>query len=160
MTDKSNAKELANIAREIGAEVIEGRLSYSSETGGYQLGQVDLSQHLDHYREKSLIIIVAPIDKELESHACGICGLAMDEVRGCPRCRLQTLELAAELEGKVPGLAPRPQFDDAIITASQISATLETIGRIMVSDGVGESAGHNASWYLDAAQMIDYWWSK
>jgi len=156
--NNENARELKKIAEEVGADVIEGRF-FPSKIGRPKLGNYDLSQYLDHYQDKPLIIIVAPLDED-ESNTCGICGFAMDEIRECPRCKLQTLELAKELEGKVPGLAPRPQFDDATITPNQISAVLETIGRVMVSDGTEETAGHNASWYLDAAQMIDYWWNK
>jgi hypothetical protein len=43
----ANATELATIAREVGAEVVEGDLLYPSETGSWQLGDVDLSEHLD-----------------------------------------------------------------------------------------------------------------
>ncbi len=38
----ANAAELANIAQEVGAEVLRGALRYPSETGGWQLGDVDL----------------------------------------------------------------------------------------------------------------------
>ena len=33
----TNAEEVANIAKEIGAEVLRGPLRYPSETGGWQL---------------------------------------------------------------------------------------------------------------------------
>ena len=38
----ANASELANIARETGAEVLRGALRYPGATGGWQLGDVDL----------------------------------------------------------------------------------------------------------------------
>ena len=36
----ANASELANIARETGAEVLRGALRYPGATGGWQLGDV------------------------------------------------------------------------------------------------------------------------
>jgi len=42
----TNAEEIANIAGETGAEVLRGPLRYPSETGGWQLGDLDLSEHL------------------------------------------------------------------------------------------------------------------
>jgi hypothetical protein len=41
----TNATELATIAREVGAEVLEGDLRYPSESGSWQLGDVDLGEH-------------------------------------------------------------------------------------------------------------------
>ena len=38
----ANAEELANIAEEVGAEVLRGALRYPSDSGGWQLGDVDL----------------------------------------------------------------------------------------------------------------------
>ena len=37
-TDPANATELANIAREVGPEVIKGTVSYPSDTGGWLAG--------------------------------------------------------------------------------------------------------------------------
>ena len=39
----ANAEELANIAQETGAEVLRGDLRYPSRSGGWQLGDLDLS---------------------------------------------------------------------------------------------------------------------
>ena len=50
MIDPSNASELAEIASEIGADVFKGDLRYLSETGGWQLGELDLSEYLDRNR--------------------------------------------------------------------------------------------------------------
>ena len=49
--DVANAAELADIAREIGADVLLGVLRYPSATGGWQLGNLDLSEHLARYRD-------------------------------------------------------------------------------------------------------------
>lgn len=79
----------ANIAREVGGEVLEGDRRYPSETGTWQLGDVDLGEYLDRYHNRRLIIIFVPIGKaEKESMTCGICGFAMDEVVKCPGCKL------------------------------------------------------------------------
>ena len=56
----ANAEELANIAEETGAEVLRGRLRYPSKSGGWQLGDIDLSEHLAKYRDRSLTVIIAP----------------------------------------------------------------------------------------------------
>ena len=48
--DPANSEELANIAGEVGADVLRGVLSYPSETGGWQLR--DLDKYLTRYRER------------------------------------------------------------------------------------------------------------
>jgi hypothetical protein len=61
---EKNARELALIAREIGADVLEGALLiYPNETLGWQIGDTDLSEYLDQYRGQKVIIIVAPLGK-------------------------------------------------------------------------------------------------
>lgn len=39
------------------------------------------------------------------------------------------------------------------ITPSEIATVLETISQVMVSEGIKELAGYNASWYKDAAAI-------
>jgi hypothetical protein len=41
LTDPANIEELAAIAREIGADVLEGALRYPSETGGWFVVSLD-----------------------------------------------------------------------------------------------------------------------
>jgi|WetSurMetagenome_2_1015567.scaffolds.fasta_scaffold663738_1 hypothetical protein len=36
--DPANARELGEIAHEVGADILEGALTYPSETGGWPLG--------------------------------------------------------------------------------------------------------------------------
>lgn len=48
----ANAEELANIARENGAEVLRGPLRYPSETGGWQLGDLGAQQALAMVRSE------------------------------------------------------------------------------------------------------------
>lgn len=98
----ANAAELANIAEEIGAEVLRGPLRYPSYSGGWQLGDLDLSEHLAKYRDHEVVVIIASVGKarqaEKEKYVCGICGFAMDELGECPRCKLQNEEAAKGLE--------------------------------------------------------------
>jgi rubrerythrin len=67
--------------------VLEGTLRYHSDTGGWQLDDLDLSEYLDRYRDQRLVLIIAPIgEAEPETYACGVCGFVMNEARECPRC--------------------------------------------------------------------------
>ena len=95
--DPSNASELKQIAAEIGADVLEGDLRYPSETGGWQLGDLDLSEYHDRYRGKRLVLIIAPVgEAESETYTCGICGFVMNAVQECPRCALANEQGEAE----------------------------------------------------------------
>ena len=98
----ANAEELANIAGEVGAEVLRGALRYPSESGGWQLGDVDLNEYLAKYRDHEVVVIIASEGKagqvEKAKYVCGICGFAMDELGECPRCKLQNKEIAKGLE--------------------------------------------------------------
>jgi len=73
--------------------VLRGPLRYPSESGGWQLGEVDFSEHLAKYRDHEVVVIIASIGKagevEKEKYVCGICGSAMAELRECPRCKMQ-----------------------------------------------------------------------
>ena len=89
----ANVEELAIIAEETGAELLRGALRYPSESGGWQLGDLDLSEYLDKYRGQELVVIIASAGKtEAEQVTCGICGFALNEVGECPRCRLAAKE--------------------------------------------------------------------
>ena len=55
----ANASELANVAREVGAEVIEGNVSYPSETGGWLVGNLDFCEHPDTYSGRKVMVIIA-----------------------------------------------------------------------------------------------------
>jgi len=50
VVDPANASELLTMTQELGADVLEGALSYSSDTGGWQLGALDLSEYLKRCR--------------------------------------------------------------------------------------------------------------
>jgi hypothetical protein len=97
----ANAEELANIAEETGAEVLRGPLRYPSESGGWQLGDMDFSEHLAKYRDHEVVVIIATIGKaskiQKEQYFCGVCGFALTELGECPRCRMQIEETAKRL---------------------------------------------------------------
>ena len=108
--------ELANIAKETGAQVIRDPLRYPSETGGWQLGDtvldrpcpvrqgqgtvqcVDLGEHLWQYRDHKVTLILAVTGKVEEQIVCGICGFVMDELGDCPRCRLLNRAIAGAIK--------------------------------------------------------------
>ena len=81
--------------------MLRGVLRYPSESGGWQLGNIDLSEHLDKYRDQEVMVIIGSLGKtEAERVICGICGLALDEVGECPRCKLIAQKGARELKGQ------------------------------------------------------------
>ena len=94
----ANAEELANIAKETGAQVIRGPLRYPSETGSWQLGDVDLGEHLWQYRDHEVTLILAVTgEAEPEQFVCGICGFVMGELGECPRCKLLNQAIAGAI---------------------------------------------------------------
>ena len=94
----ANAEELATIAQETGAELLRGALRYPSESGGWQLGDLDLSEHLDKYRDQEVVVIIGSLGKTGAGRViCGICGFALNEAGECPRCRLAAKEGAKRL---------------------------------------------------------------
>jgi hypothetical protein len=97
----ANVEEVANVAREVGAEVLRGPLTYPSETGGLQLGDLDLSEYLHKYRDCEITLIIAATGEAKEKPiVCGICGFAMDEVGECPRCKLMNEEAARQIQAR------------------------------------------------------------
>jgi hypothetical protein len=70
----ANAHELVIIAHKIGADVLEGALRYPSDTGGWQLGDLDLSEYLDRYRDQRLMMIAPAGDAELATYTWDISG--------------------------------------------------------------------------------------
>ena len=100
--DPTNASELATIAREVGAEVLEGDLRYPSQAGSWQLGDLDLGEHLRRYRDQQLMVVLVPLGMaEKETATCGICGFVMDKVGECPRCKLALQSATDAIEGQI-----------------------------------------------------------
>jgi hypothetical protein len=97
----ANAEELAKIAAETGAEVLRGPLTYPSETGGLQLGELDLSEYLIRYRDCEVTLIIAATgEAEEKPVVCGICGFAMGEASECPRCKLMNEDAARQIRAR------------------------------------------------------------
>jgi hypothetical protein len=97
----ANAEELAHLGAETGAEVLRGPLTYPSETGGLQLGDLDLSEYLHRYRDCEITLIIAATGRAEEKPAvCGICGFAMGEASECPRCNLMNEEAARQIQAR------------------------------------------------------------
>lgn len=102
----ANAEEVANVAREAGAEVLRGALRYPSETGGWQLGDLDLSEHLSKYRDCELVVIIAATGQAEEGPVvCGVCGFVLGEAGDCPRCKLIVEETARGIRARKEGRA-------------------------------------------------------
>ena len=100
--DSANVSQLATIAREAGAEVLEGNLSYPSRTGGWQLGDVDLGDLLGRYRNQRLMVVLVPVGKyESETITCDVCGYIMDDTdHECPRCKFLS-EYTTDVERRI-----------------------------------------------------------
>ena len=97
----ANAEAIAEFAEETGAEVLRGALRYPSDSGGWQLGDTDFSEHLAGYRDHEVIVVIASVGRagavKMEKYVCGICGFALTELGACPRCRMQIEETAKGL---------------------------------------------------------------
>ena len=93
-----NAEALGRIAEETGAEVLRGPLRYPSYSGGWQLGDVDLSEHLDRYRDCEITVIIAATGRAPKERViCGICGFARGDERECPQCKLSNERIARSI---------------------------------------------------------------
>lgn len=78
-SDPANANELSQIAREIAADVIECALSYPSETGSWQLGDIDLGEYVDRYCGRRVVLPIVPVgDAPSPTYTCGICGVVIN----------------------------------------------------------------------------------
>ena len=110
--DPANVSQLATIAREAGAEVLEGSLSYPSRTGSWQVGDVDLGDLLGRYRDQRVLVVLVPVGKEeTETITCDVCGYIMDAAdQECPRCRFLS-EYTTDVERRI---GQRDQHFEAI----------------------------------------------
>jgi hypothetical protein len=87
--EPANIQGFACIAREIGADVFEGALRYPSDTGRCQLGDLDLSEYLNRYRNQRLVLSISAVgEAKPATYTCGVCGFVYNERGGCPRCKV------------------------------------------------------------------------
>jgi len=115
----ANVEELAQIAREIGADVLRGHLRYPGRSGGWELDGISLSKHLEQYRDQQVTVIVAATSEAgPETFTCGVCGFVMNEAGECPRCK-QINRLTAAISTAKP---------------EEIAAILEEVREILESD--------------------------
>lgn len=82
MTLKSDAHELALIAQEIVAEVIQGPVRYPGRLGDIEVGGVDtFGEYLYELKGQEVMLIVAPLGPVEElAIICGLCGLRELEI--------------------------------------------------------------------------------
>jgi hypothetical protein len=100
--DPANAREVVSISQEVGAVVVDGPLRFPSETGGWQVGGVDLGEFLAQYRDQEVVLIVAPLGAaDRDVVLCGICGFPMNEAGRCPRCALAMRDQAAAIRREI-----------------------------------------------------------
>jgi hypothetical protein len=55
----ANAKAIAELAEETSAEVLRGALRHPSESGGWQLGDIDVSEHLGKGQDGDLAVTIS-----------------------------------------------------------------------------------------------------
>ena len=69
---------------------------------------------------------------------------------GCPECAKRVRQAKARQRAD-----RRKLLEAAPIRAAEIALVLETLGRVMISEGMEDLAGHNASWFSDAAEVVE-----
>ena len=81
-----------------GADLLRGALRYDDESGNWYLGDANMTPHLARYRDREVMIVIAPLGKvgarEAPRLECDICGCALDDVGDCPRCQLHFVQAA------------------------------------------------------------------
>ena len=101
MVGTNDAEELALIAKEIGAQVIRGRVRYPGRDGGLDVGGVDIGEFLYELKDREEEIIKATLGAERQ--LATICGLCMTPYSGdeCPRCRQEREEAKRVIERRL-----------------------------------------------------------
>ena len=83
-----------------GADLLRGALRYDEESGNWYLGDANMTPHLARYRDREVMIVIAPLGKvgarEVPRLECDICGCALDDVGDCPRCQLHFVQSARQ----------------------------------------------------------------
>jgi hypothetical protein len=81
-----------------GADLLRGPLRYDEESGNWYLGDVNMAPYLARYRDREVMVVIAPLGKvgarEAPRLECDICGCALDDVGDCPRCQLHFVQAA------------------------------------------------------------------
>jgi hypothetical protein len=94
-----SARELEQLARRLGCEVLRGELQYPGpQSNDWEIGGQAILPLLYGFRNRHVILIVAEAEQE-PAHLCPVCGY---ELTGpgelCPRCAQVDNEIAASLK--------------------------------------------------------------
>ena len=110
--ESAHADELISRAQESGAEVLRGVLRHPTWSGSWQLGTLDLSDHLEKYRDHELVIVIASVGSadtsagkagetpQVTPYACRTCGAVMNRDGECPRCKREVDETTRYLQAR------------------------------------------------------------
>ena len=89
MIMKDNAQALALIARQLGGEVIRGRVRYLGPDRGVHVGDVHIGDLLHELNEQEVVVIIAPLGPPQESPLlCHVCGTEYESGE-CPICKAE-----------------------------------------------------------------------
>jgi hypothetical protein len=76
---------------------------------------VNVTPHLARYRDREVMIVLAPLDQpqapEKPRTSCDICGCALDDMGDCPRCQLHFVQNARQLRERVQRKALFAEID-------------------------------------------------
>ena len=104
-THECEQRERPHSVTESGADLIRGVLHYDEKSGNWYLNQVNMTPYLARYRDREVMIVIAPLGREQareEPHLiCDICGCALDDMGDCPRCQLHFVQTAHQLRERV-----------------------------------------------------------
>jgi hypothetical protein len=82
-------------------------------------------------------------------------GLELGDPQGEATPHLATLLYYFRQRCKDSKLEPQPVLVDKFIPPQEIAAVLETIARMMVSEGIEEFTGHDSNWFTNAALVVE-----
>ena len=101
-----------------GADLLRGALRYDEESGNWYLDDVNMTPHLARYRDREVMIVIAPLGKveprEEPRRVCDICGCPLDELGDCPRCQLHFVQTARRLRERVQRDALFSEIDQVV----------------------------------------------
>ena len=99
MIHPDDARELEEIATELGARPLRGGVEYPSETGAWRIGETDTGEWFERFRGQEIVLIAMPIGEATPSPiTCGICGHVYDVLGPCPRCERVKQDEAERIE--------------------------------------------------------------
>jgi hypothetical protein len=91
------ADELASVARQMGAQVVQGPLRYAAQEGSPQVGDVEIDVLLHEMAAHEVLLIVAPLGPARNQHLCPLCGRPYQGGE-CPECKAEREEVRRSQE--------------------------------------------------------------